>query len=112
MHQNLYINNKFKKNIKFYYVPQSITNNELDSERRISTSKAHNLDIRLGRPEYFLLSHPDQIYPDYVFTNIISLISEKIITKEFSENFIKIVSKQIYISNDGHHLNKDDHIFL
>ena len=96
LHQNLYINNKFKKNIKFYYVPQSITNNELDSERRINTSKAHNLGIRLSASEYSLLSHSDQIYPDYVFINIISLINEKIITKEvLKKSFFYIPRKYL-----------------
>jgi lysophospholipase L1-like esterase len=36
----------------------------------------------------------------------------KIIKKNFIKNFIKIDSKQKYISNDGYHLNKDGHIFL
>ena len=78
-----YIEKGFRKSIKFFHVPKSIANNEIDFNTRINTSKAHNLGIRKSKSEFCLLSMSDQIYPSSVLVNLFNLINGKLIEKNF-----------------------------
>ena len=87
--ENLFINTKYKSKIKFYNVNNKITSKEKDHDRRINTSKAHNLGVRLSKSNFCLLSHSDQIYPKYCLRNIYNLINGKIISKStINSNYI------------------------
>ena len=95
----LFIEKKYRKSIKFYYVPKNIANKEIDYKRRINTSKAHNVGIRKSKSEFCLLSHSDQIFPSYVFKNLKNFINGNIINKKiFDKSYVYIPRK--YLSFD------------
>ena len=95
----LFIEKKYRKFIKFYYVPKNIANKEIDYKRRINTSRAHNLGIRKSNSEFCLLSHSDQIFPSYVLKNLKNFISGNLIDKKiFDKSYIYIPRK--YLSYD------------
>ncbi len=99
LYEVLFIEKKYRKSIKFYYVPKNIANKEIDYKKRINTSKAHNVGIRKSNSEFCLLSHSDQIFPSYVLKNLKNFISGNLINKNiFDKSYIYIPRK--YLSFD------------
>lgn len=95
----LFIEKKYRRSIKFYYVPEDIANKEKDHKTRINTSKAHNVGIRKSNSEFCLLSHSDQIFPSYVLKNLKNFINGNLINKSiFDKSYIYIPRK--YLSYD------------
>ena len=91
-----YVEKRFRKSIKFFHVPKSIANNEIDFNTRINTSKAHNLGIRKSKSEFCLLSMSDQIYPSSVLINLFNLINGKLIEKKFfNKSYIYVPRKYL-----------------
>ena len=91
----IYINPKFKKNIKSLYLNHKIFFKiNQDKKERMNVSIAHNLGLINTKTEYCFLSHADQLYSKTFFLNLNAFINNKFINNEKTNNAILYIPRK------------------
>ena len=96
LHQNILINEKYKKNVNFYYVNKETADNlSINYPNKFNLNKAPNLAVRLSKGEFVIQATSDQILSRAGWFNLLNFIENKKFFNLDTDNTVFYIPRKI-----------------